>query len=426
MLKIELETLTKAKSSLFISVLFLALFIYYILNEKFRLWYISIIFVLFYFYHLKNKQFIKPNISLIIFCSISILTCTLSYYVLDRFENIPNQGYLKTYKRLIDQYFWFIAFMTLPTVFYYNKFTPKIFYNILLIVCCITFFYVSYFNILLEFNRGDLSQFFNPIISYDITLISLSILTLCYSFYLKSKSSYLFLALSLLSMFTLILHGTRGTWLALPFIYSFIFLLYFKQQSKKCFIFLAAVLMFIVINISLTNSPLKNRISDLNNDTALIKNQSYQNSTGTRLVLWKSGIELFKTKPILGISLYGIEANNCKLAKQGKIPECYQHLHSIYFNELAAHGILGLLGLLVTLLIPFFFFIKDIFCANEKIKMLAISGSVFTFFYAVCGLTEYYLFFLSTTFIYFLVVATLMSFIIIEKLHIRNSHLESQ
>ena len=58
--------------------------------------------------------------------------------------------------------------------------------------------------------------------------------------------------------------------------------------------------------------------------------------------------------------------------------------------------------------------------------MLAISGSVFTFFYAVCGLTEYYLFFLSTTFIYFLVVATLMSFIIIEKLHIRNSHLQSQ
>ena len=87
MLKIELETLTKAKSSLFISVLFLALFIYYILNEKFRLWYISIIFVIFYFYHLKNKQFIKPNISLIIVCSISILTCTLSYYVLDRFEN---------------------------------------------------------------------------------------------------------------------------------------------------------------------------------------------------------------------------------------------------------------------------------------------------------------------------------------------------
>ena len=82
--------------------------------------------------------------------------------------------------------------------------------------------------------------------------------------------------------------------------------------------------------------------------------------------------------------------------------------------------------LLVTLLIPFFFFFKDIFCANEKIKMLAISGSVFTFFYAVCGLTEYYLFFLSTTYIYFLILATLISFIIIEKHHLRNSNVLSK
>ena len=140
----------------------------------------------------------------------------------------------------------------------------------------------------------------------------------------------------------------------------------------------------------------------------------------------KSGIETFKTNPILGISLYGIEENNCKLATQGKIPQCYQHLHSIYFNELAAHGILGLFGLLITLLLPFFFFLKHLLSNNEKIKMLSVSGISFTFFYAVCGLTEYYLFFLSTTFIYFLVVATLMSFIIIEKLHIRNSHLQSQ
>ena len=59
MLKIELETLTKAKSSLFISVLFLALFIYYILNEKFRLWYISIIFVLFLFLPFKEQAIHK-------------------------------------------------------------------------------------------------------------------------------------------------------------------------------------------------------------------------------------------------------------------------------------------------------------------------------------------------------------------------------
>ncbi|MFV5519484.1 O-antigen ligase family protein [Acinetobacter towneri] len=221
-------------------------------------------------------------------------------------------------------------------------------------------------------------------------------------------------------MFSLILQGTRGAWLALPFIYLLITTVYFKQQSKKCLFFLAAIFIFITVNIALPNSPLSNRMNAFHQDSANIQESDYQNSTGIRLLLWKNSIELFKTQPILGVNLYGIEKNNCELQAQGKLPQCFQHQHSIYFNELAAHGLFGIFGLLITLLLPFIYFVKNYNRSNEKLKLLSLSGAAFVFYFAVCGLTEYYLFFLSTTYMYFLIVATLISFIQLEKYQIQQ------
>ena len=416
MFKLKWDNTSYTKASILISALFFVLFFYYILNEKFRLWYISIAFIFIYFYYLKkNKTIIRPNSTLIIFCCISLFTYTLSYYLFDRFDSLPSKGYLKTYKRLVDQYIWFIAFLTLPTIFYWSRFSPKVFYNLLMTAVLFSFFYVTFFNIILNFDRGLLANYFNPIITYDIGLTALSILTLCYSFYLKDKKSYFFLTLSLFAMFSLILHGSRGTWLALPFIYAAIFLVYFKEQSKKCIFFIFTIIMFITINIALPNSPLKDRMSAFNNDAANIQQNSYQNSTGTRLLLWESGIELFKNHPILGVGLYEIEENNCKLYEQRKISQCYQHLHSIYFHELAANGVIGFLGLIITLILPFGYFIKNYYYSSREIQFLSLSGASFIFYYAVCGLTEYYLFFLNTTFLYFIIVATLISFIQLSK-----------
>lgn len=421
MFKFIQSNLYTRQATALISILFLVFFFYYILNEKLRLWYISLAFVFAYLYTLKNNIVsIKPNITLIIFCCISVLTCTLNYYLFDRLDDLPSKGYLKTYKRLIDQYIYFLAFLTLPKIFYAYKFTPKIFYAILYISILFTGIYVTYFNILFDFNRGQLSAYFNPIITYNIGLISLSILGLFYAFYDQSKKSYLFLAISLIAMFSLILQGTRGTWLALPFIYFIITIVYFKQQSKKCLIFLATIFIFIAVNIALPNSPLKNRMDAFHQDSENIQESNYQNSTGIRLMLWENSIELFKKQPILGVNLYGIEKNNCELQAQEKLPQCFQHQHSIYFNELAANGLFGIFGLLTTLLLPFIYFVKNYSRSNEKLKLLSLSGATFVFYFAACGLTEYYLFFLNTTYMYFLIVATLISFIQLEKYQLKK------
>ena len=226
-----------------------------------------------------------------------------------------------------------------------------------------------------------------------------------------------------LSIFTLILHGSRGTWLGIPLVLLILASFYFRSQTKKIALLILLFISFIGINLIIPNSPVLNRVDDFQQDKNLIENQSFQNSTGTRLLLWQNSIELFKEKPLLGVSIYEIELNNCRLFEEKKIPQCFQHQHSIYFQELAANGLIGLLGLLMTLLIPLIYFVKNIFTENNEIKMLSISGSLFVMYYAISGLTEYYLFFLNTTYIYFLIVATIISFI---QLQLMNNSLNKQ
>ncbi|BAP35624.1 hypothetical protein AS4_06840 [Acinetobacter guillouiae] len=114
--------------------------------------------------------------------------------------------------------------------------------------------------------------------------------------------------------------------------------------------------------------------------------------------------------------MYEIEAENCRLYKRGDLPHCFQHMHSIYFHELAANGLIGFIGLLMTFLTALVFFIKHIFAKNLLIQNLAITGTAFVIYYMCSGLTEYYLFFQNTTYVFYWVTASLMSFILINKL----------
>ncbi|WP_237412836.1 O-antigen ligase family protein [Acinetobacter nectaris] len=303
--------------------------------------------------------------------------------------------------------------MTLPTIYYLSQFKVDHFFKVIFGFLFLFSFYLLYLGVNLNFDRDAFSYFFNPVISYDIGFISLSIILLCYSFYDRTKLSYLYLFFSLVVMFLLILHGSRGTWVGLPFVFFGLIFFYYKTQIKKIFIMIALVLIFTLTNLMLPNSPILKRVDNLQEDTLQITNNNYQNSSGLRLYMWKNAISYFKSSPIFGVGLYEIEAKNCELNKQGKLPTCFQHLHSIYFNELAAHGLFGIFGLFLTFFSSLIFFIKNIFNKEGLIKNISISGCVFVVYYMFCGLTEYYLFFLNTTYLFYWIVASLMSFIII-------------
>lgn len=161
------------------------------------------------------------------------------------------------------------------------------------------------------------------------------------------------------------------------------------------------------------------RVEHFQSDQQNIMHNEYHNSTGIRILLWKNAVEMFEQAPILGVSQYGVEAENCRRAEVTKIPQCFQHAHNIFLNELAANGLVGFLGLLISLFLPLWYFIANaIRSRDEQLRFLSLAGFALVIHHMLSGLTEYYLFFRNPTFIYYLIVAMLMSFIYLRKRNI--------
>lgn len=396
-----------------ILVLFALVYMHYFFNASFRHFNISIVLILLSAYCIFKSKFIQPNQYLILFCSIGFLGVTLMNHLTLRLDLIPEPLY-RTYKAIINQYLWFIPFILLPTIYHYSRFKVTDFFNIIAAIIFVLILYLAYWGIALEFDRGRFAEFFNPVISYDIGFISLSLLLLCYSFGSSSRKSYLYLILSMLCIFLLVLHGSRGTWVGLPFAFLVITILYLKSQLKKTLLMWALACIFILGNLITPNSPVVQRMNHFQDDSQHIQNNNYQNSSGIRLYLWENGLVMFKQNPVIGIGMHEIELENCRLYERGDLPHCFQHLHSIYVHELAANGLIGLLTLLSTFFVAIAYFLKNMWVKDELIRNLSVTGVVFVVYYMFCGLTEYYLFFNNTTYIFYWIVASIMSFILIK------------
>lgn len=408
------QGITKISIGLILLIAIISL--YYLFNHNLRLWYFSIFLVLVYFFSLSQKRHLKPSMSLLIFCLVGAVSITSSYYLFDRFEGVLAHNNVKTYQKIVNQYLWFIAFFTLPTVYCFGKFNARYFFNTFFAINIFSLIYITYQSSRLDFNRGQLAMFFDPIISFDMTFTALALLNLGYAFHLKNKIAYVFIFISCMCVFILMMHGSRGTWMGLPIALFILSCIYLKTQPKKIILISVLSGLFLVANAMLPHSPIWDRVQNLKSDAALIENQSFENSTGTRLLLWENSIELFKQAPIWGVGMYHIEQNNCQFYADQRLERCFQHQHSLFFQELAAHGMIGVLGLLLSFVIPMIYFTRHMWRQQDAwIKNLATIGIIFVIYHAVSGLTEYYLFFKYPAFLFFFIVASLMSFIQIAK-----------
>lgn len=394
--------------SLFATIPILLVLVYYLTNMYLPYWRISSVFLLVGVFYALKKQFIQPNWPLIVLCGTGFLVYALNYHLLGKINPIPEEQY-RYYKRIINQYVWFLPFLCLPTVFYNTGFKTPHFFNTLVAAALLLLFYVGFYNIAFEFDRQQLLEFFDPIIAYDIGAMAIGIVLLCHAFYVQKKWAYALVVLACLCIFTIMLHGSRGTWIGLPIVLALLCLQYFKTQLRKCGLTLALFALFMGGNLVIPNSPIMNRMGALQYDYQDISNQHMKSSSGIRLALWQNSFKLFLSQPTTGVGIYGIQEENCRLQAQGALPLCYQHQHSIVFHELASNGILGLLGLLLEFAIPLGYFWRYFKSPDALSKNLAVCGIATLVYFFCSGLTEYYLFFLDTTYWFYLLVASLMS-----------------
>ena len=396
-----------------LSLIFITFLSYFILNKGFAPWRYSVLITLMGLYVFSKKVILRPNLSFILFCSLGALCVTLSYYLFNRFASFPAE-HTKYLSRLINQYFWFIPFLFLPSIFYYSRFKIQNFSYVFWFLSSLALVFNIIKIIQIGLERNTLAVFFSPVIDYDLGIIAISIVALFLALQCKGRLSYLYLLISTATILTIMLHGSRGAWLGLPLMIALVFTTFYKSSSKKCYLILSMFIIFLSINALIPNSPIFNRFSKFKNDYQSIQVKEYKNSTGIRLLLWKNSLALFQTHPIMGVGIYGIEQSNDKLVAEKKLPQSFQHQHNIVFHEMAAHGLLGLLGLMGTFTAALCFFGKHWFHQSPNIRTLSCAGLTFVIYHFCAGMTEHYLFFIDSTYLFYLITASLISLILVE------------
>lgn len=218
--------------------------------------------------------------------------------------------------------------------------------------------------------------------------------------------------------------GSRGGWVAFPFLA--ILILYLKisnlsiksKWQKPMIAILALLILIIFYSIFYKDiNPLSIRIDHALNDIrGAFLNENYNTSVGARIAMWK--ISLLTLVPMAGFTGFGEGSmgsivSSLNLDSQ-KFADPIFHLsntgpHSDLLSKLLSMGYVGGAAYLATLMIPWVFFWKNKCNPQANIRIAAHIGLCFVAGVFICGLSNEMLSLKYLSTFYGLLVACLMA-----------------
>jgi putative inorganic carbon (HCO3(-)) transporter len=192
----------------------------------------------------------------------------------------------------------------------------------------------------------------------------------------KRKSlKILWLLISFLNLFALILSQTRGAWIGLAVGLFFLFFLwlflYPKPQAKLTKTILLAILFFLIFVFLITLYQDK---------LSLVKNQYFQTAVSifdlvfsptSRLMVWHIAIEAWKERPIFGWGPESFSFVYDKFFKAQYLPKLPENLffdrvHNAILDLLVSTGIVGILSYLSIFFVLFYLIFRYIKLQKNK------------------------------------------------------------
>jgi len=230
-----------------------------------------------------------------------------------------------------------------------------------------------------EIYAGRIVSFFEdePIVGGFINAFYL-ILTAYIMKNFRLNSKIIFLILSLIILFSIIITGERSNSIKAFLALSFFFLLYKEYAFRTKILFFS----FAILSVSLAiiNSPfLKHRFIDQISDE--LKN--FDNNIYYKLQL--SGLETFNNNKLFGVGNKNYRLITCQ---ENEKPEggfynekyaCSTHPHQIYFDFLSEHGLVGFSLLMWIFYKLIFSKIRTIFLSNNYVHIGSFCYLLFTF-----------------------------------------------
>lgn len=237
----------------------------------------------------------------------------------------------------------------------------------------------------------------NPILFGDISLMYSSFSGIAAVFYYQKNNRVLcFMAVlaSGLGMFAVVASGTRGAWLAIPFVS--LLLLYFVwgmlPPKFKLTLFLAPLLLLIVAFCT-PMLKVESRINSLVGEFNQLNSSASMGSIGQRVEMWRASKDAWLDAPVLGQGQGGYVAyvgQGIVKGEYSKSIEKYSHSHNDYLFALASRGLIGLCLLLLMYVLLLNHARRSVLAHAESApyNLSAVALLVLVACYALFGLTE--------------------------------------
>jgi O-antigen ligase len=276
-------------------------------------------------------------------------------------------------------------------------------------------------SIYIESNGGRLRintlNSFSIIFSSELALL-MGVFALLSIGWEKSSGKWVFvlqLLAGLCGLYSVYLSQARGAWLSIPLFTLLIIFTLMQAQRVRTKIIACSVILLVLFGALSTTPIVQERIERGKQDwIEFSENKNLDNSLGIRLQLWNASWILFKEHPLFGV---GKEHFNEALhtLSQRKIltPEAASQYHSHHelLYSMATLGLAGLIGTLLTYLVPTYFFAKQLPHPDSQIRSAAAMGLSLCLGYIIFGLVDVMISWYMCAIFYTISIAVFLAFI---------------
>ena len=258
-------------------------------------------------------------------------------------------GRTYSFQRALEKSYRYIGLFFIPYFLYKDR-VVKIVLSLFSFSIIISFIngILYYKKLKWNFNVRFLSFSSNTLDEAHILAMGSMLILVAIVYYIKERK-YIFTSLFtftlILAVAALVMTQGRGAWLGFGaglFVISF-----FLFKSKK--IFIAITILTLLLGYGGINSKA------LENNRYIKRFESIKNKDNSRILLWESGIEMYKANPIFGVGRDNAGVYSLEYMKnhfKGQKPNYFSkrmmelagagNLHSLYVTSLAEEGILSI------------------------------------------------------------------------------------
>ena len=254
-----------------------------------------------------------------------------------------------SFQRALEKSYRYIGLFFIPYFLYKDR-VLKIVLSLFSLSIIISFIngILYYKKLKWNFNIRFLSFSSNTLDEAHILAMGSMLILVAIVYYIKERKyifTLLFTFTLILAVSALVMTQGRGAWLGFGaglFVVSF-----FLFRSKK--IFIAITILTLLLGYGGINSK------TLENNRYIKRFESIKNKDNSRILLWKSGIEMYKANPIFGVGRDNAGDYSLEYMKnhfKGQKPNYFSkkmlelagagNLHSLYVTSLAEEGILSI------------------------------------------------------------------------------------